>query len=367
MPRSRNWAEEVEDSDIEFLYKEGDYIYCAKEGFTFKVRRTSWPPKRLTPEVCTDPTGFYKHQVRKRHGDKYDLTLTVYTLADNLVKAVCPKHGEFEVYAKYFKSKCGCQLCGYENTGRLAASNTGVFTSRAIAIHGSKYDYSKVSYINSNTPVSIICPQHGEFSQIPYNHLIGKGCRLCGLENSKLSRVLYIEEVLQRFESVHEARYEYSNVVYTGDAHSLLEIICKDHGSFMQSYANHYHNKQGCPECAKEFSARLRSGFMKSADSKDYASLYLIECSSSDEVFFKIGITTKPLKTRFAGPSTMPYDYEVKYLLISGGEHIWNLERLLHYEYKDQKYLPLLEFGGRYECFSEIDVDEYKKLVYTLA
>ena len=41
------------------------------------------------------------------------------------------------------------------------------FIAEAKAIHGDRYDYSKVVYMDANTKVSIICPIHGEFWQIP--------------------------------------------------------------------------------------------------------------------------------------------------------------------------------------------------------
>ena len=37
------------------------------------------------------------------------------------------------------------------------------FIFRALWIHGNKYDYSLVNYINCKTPVKIICPEHGIF------------------------------------------------------------------------------------------------------------------------------------------------------------------------------------------------------------
>lgn len=40
---------------------------------------------------------------------------------------------------------------------------TEQFIEEARAIHGDKYDYSKVEYVNSRTKVCIICPIHGEF------------------------------------------------------------------------------------------------------------------------------------------------------------------------------------------------------------
>ena len=48
-------------------------------------------------------------------------------------------------------------------------SDTFVLQSRNV--HGDKYDYSKVEYINNSTKVCIICPEHGEFWKTPKHHL----------------------------------------------------------------------------------------------------------------------------------------------------------------------------------------------------
>ena len=53
------------------------------------------------------------------------------------------------------------------------------FIKKAKVIHGNKYDYSQVKYINTKTKVLIICPQHGEFLQVSGNHLRGQGCPYC--------------------------------------------------------------------------------------------------------------------------------------------------------------------------------------------
>lgn len=53
------------------------------------------------------------------------------------------------------------------------------FIEKARAIHGDKYDYSKVEYVNNSTKVCIICPVHGEFWQTPSKHIFGKGCPYC--------------------------------------------------------------------------------------------------------------------------------------------------------------------------------------------
>lgn len=38
-------------------------------------------------------------------------------------------------------------------------------------IHGKQFDYSNVNFVDKNTEVTIICKDHGEFQQIPKEHL----------------------------------------------------------------------------------------------------------------------------------------------------------------------------------------------------
>ena len=49
----------------------------------------------------------------------------------------------------------------------------GEFIYEARKVHGDKYDYSRVVYESSVKKVCIICPEHGEFWQVPNNHLFG--------------------------------------------------------------------------------------------------------------------------------------------------------------------------------------------------
>lgn len=53
------------------------------------------------------------------------------------------------------------------------------FIEKAKIIHGDKYDYSLVEYVNKNVKVKIICNIHGQFEQRPSDHLSGCGCPIC--------------------------------------------------------------------------------------------------------------------------------------------------------------------------------------------
>ena len=60
--------------------------------------------------------------------------------------------------------------------------NTQEFIEEAKKMHGDRYDYSKVKYVNTRRKVCIICPEHGEFRQTSSEHLRGQGCPKCAQE-----------------------------------------------------------------------------------------------------------------------------------------------------------------------------------------
>ena len=75
---------------------------------------------------------------------------------------------------------------------------TEEFIRRSREVHGDKYDYSNVTYVNAKTTVEIICKKCGKiFWQFPFNHLKGHGCTYCGLSinngkaNQKLRKKIY--------------------------------------------------------------------------------------------------------------------------------------------------------------------------------
>lgn len=120
------------------------------------------------------------------HGNKYDYSKTEYVNAEKKVCIICPEHGEFWQRPANHLSGKGCPVCGEIKRKAGIKLTTEQFIERAKKIHGDKYDYSKVNYIDTTTKVCIICPEHGEFWQKPYAHLNGHGCPGCA--ESKLER-----------------------------------------------------------------------------------------------------------------------------------------------------------------------------------
>ncbi|MBP3631249.1 MAG: hypothetical protein J6J23_07215, partial [Clostridia bacterium] len=113
------------------------------------------------------------------HGDKYDYSKVEYTDMHNKVCIICPKHGEFyQTPSKHLIGQ-GCRKCGYNENGINNRMTQEEFITRANEVHKNKYDYSKVEYKTSHDKIIIICPKHGEFEQLPYDHLHGHGCPSC--------------------------------------------------------------------------------------------------------------------------------------------------------------------------------------------
>lgn len=135
---------------------------------------------------------------------------------------------------------------------------TEQFVAKAKAIHGDKYDYSKVDYVNNHSKVCIICHEHGEFWQTPKEHLRGSGCIQCGRERMGFKQTLSQEEFIQKAMSVHGDKYDYSKVEYV-NATTPVSIICPRHGVFKQKAYGHLWG-YGCPSCANESHRKLVYG-----------------------------------------------------------------------------------------------------------
>lgn len=247
------------------------------------------------------------------HGHFYGYSLISDVRSHQKVEIVCPTHGVFEQSSSKHMLGQGCVLCHLDST-RLGLSG---FIRKANIKHSSKYDYSLAVYINSITPVRIICPVHGEFEQKPNSHLTGCGCPKCFIDRRWCTQ----QEFVDRSNAIHGYRYDYGKVAYKNMLTKVC-IICKEHGEFCQTPFNHV-NGVGCPLCAK-------SGYKKCKDSCFY--IYV-----GDFVGFGI---TNDFKTRDAQHtlnfSKSNANMSLYKVYESSGENIQKLESLVKQKYKSR-------------------------------
>ncbi len=190
---------------------------------------------------------------------------------------------------------------------------TEEFIKKAREVHGDRYDYSKVEYVNASTKVCIICKEHGEFWQKPSPHTAGHGCAKCASDinaakmrfwteekcreaasrysemkafrieskdaynaamkhgwlkdytwlsykidisqKSKQRHIYSQEEIIERLRSLFGNRYSYEKVEYKA-MKVPITLVCHEkdangveHGEFSMRPDNIFSGKQGCPKC----------------------------------------------------------------------------------------------------------------------
>lgn len=126
------------------------------------------------------------------------------------------------------------------------------FIKKAKQVHGEKYDYSKVEYVNKNTRVCIICPKHGEFWMTPDAHINqAQGCKLCSREKLGKERTKPNEQWIEEVKKIHGGRYSYEKTIYRGYRRKVT-ITCPIHGDFEQLAYDHHQGK-GCPKCRRSW------------------------------------------------------------------------------------------------------------------
>jgi hypothetical protein len=124
------------------------------------------------------------------------------------------------------------------------------FIEKAKAIHGERYDYSNVVYVNTSTKVLLGCPVHGDFLIKPNSHLSqGAGCAKCASTlRGNNNKTTTTDSFIEKARLVHGDKYDYSRIEYVRP-HAKMTIICPVHGAFQQTSVQHTSGKHGCMKC----------------------------------------------------------------------------------------------------------------------
>lgn len=188
----------------------------------------------------------YIIKAKKRHGDFFDYSQSIYSGYKNNIKIICPIHGSFYQKAgdHLTAAKQKCPKC----SGRNKTKND--FIEQAKKIHGNKYNYDSVNYKGSNTKVEILCIKHNHFFYMtPHNHIgtHAQGCPICRYEIMSEKSRFNNDIFIKKSKEVHGDLFIYDKVSYVNNS-TKVEIICKKHGSFFQTPSSHF-SGQGCPVC----------------------------------------------------------------------------------------------------------------------
>lgn len=162
---------------------------------------------------------------------------------------------------------------------------------------------------------------------------------------------LTTEQFVERAKKVHNDQYDYQLVEYeTNKKH--VSIVCPVHGIFDKA-PHHHLNGQGCPTCSRE---RLLGGYTEELfRNKPHIKamqgvLYLVRFDSDDEMFYKIGITSRSVEERFSTASHNRYLITIIAVLHTTLYNAYQFEQEILSEYSHLRYVPQKRFSGWTEC-----------------
>lgn len=283
------------------------------------------------------------------------------------------------------------------------------FIEKAISVHGDRYDYSLVNYVNTKTKVKIRCKTHGVFEQTPNSHTCEKasGCPTCGREKANSKITSNIESFVKKAKGIHGNKYDYSLSQYK-NTYTDLKIKCPIHGVFEQTPHSHLKGR-GCKLCGRKIAADKHyistdkfiqhakkihgdlydygisnykgwknkvdifcrehgvfsqkvgdhingsgcreCGFNRGFDTSEPAILYYLNIVGTN--IFKIGITNYSVEERFRNTDLSKLKI-VKQWLYDKGEDALKIEKFILNHYKDFKYKgEKLLSNGNTELFNK--------------
>ena len=162
--------------------KEKIEIICRKHG-SFWQRPDNYLNKKTDCPKCSQlkreksNTKNIEYFIKKLNDNKIEFTNII---NNRKIELNCKKHGSYvqNIYNTLNGSKCPkCAEINRHKNCKFITTN--IFIERSKKMHGSKYNYDHVKFIDDTTKVRIICPKHGIFEQVPYSHMSGNGCPKC--------------------------------------------------------------------------------------------------------------------------------------------------------------------------------------------
>ena len=253
--------------------------------------------KRISKNKGLDLDEFLK-RVKHRHQDKFKIFKETYTNKRGFIKIECEKHGVLNTRAlQLLESDYGCPKCGEEAIYSKNRVKVDELNSRIFNKFGNKI---KIDYTNQKTlrgKVKAYCTIHGKFSSSIHNILKSNyGCPKCYAEIRGLKQITPFEIFLEKANKKFKNKFKYIKDTYLKGSEKMV-AICPTHGEFKIIPSQHLTQTYGCFQCMLEDNEGEMNKYR--AYSNNPTMLYYVKILKEDKVYFKIGITTKTLKSRF--------------------------------------------------------------------
>lgn len=261
---------------FEYLYNKTEYInsktkvliFCKKHG-DFYTNPTDFLRGHgcykcgllKTAEKRTKPFSLFLKEARKVHGYDYLYFKKTYKNNHSKIKIYCKRcHNIFwQTPLNHLSQKQGCPYCF-----RNFKKTTEQFIAEAKLIHGDRYDYSEVNYINSSVKVKIKCNYcNNIFWQEANSHLQGHNCPYC----TKSEGEIKIEQFFSKRNINFVINKEFNSLI---DKDNLsYDFYLKDYNLLIE-YNGQQHYENSFHKPIHEWHRQLHHDWLKRKYAKDH-------------------------------------------------------------------------------------------------
>jgi hypothetical protein len=183
---------------------------------------------------CASCSGVLKHTIEEAFEafQKLDLTLvaTEYKNAHTPMPYICNKHPEdgiqYGSLTSIFAGQISCKKCRYEKT---ANSQKRSFKEVQQIFNNANLELVDTEYVNSNTPLKYICPNHKELGvqQTTVSSILGNnisGCPTCAHERVGNNKRMPDDDIIKLFDN-----YGFDVVEIIKEKNTKVKCICRKH------------------------------------------------------------------------------------------------------------------------------------------
>lgn len=154
---------------------------------------------------------------------------------------------------------------------------------------------------------------------------------------------------------------DYSFCEYTDNNHKV-HLVCKLHDyHYTQRPSHHTAGVQGCAHCMTQTIMYTRENIESHKEflSKVEGILYVLKLSKDEEIFYKVGITSKSRVEYRINQLRQSYNVSVLYTEEKDIVSAFELEQKFLKEFKSYQYTPKVKFTGYTECLTINPLDAY--------
>jgi hypothetical protein len=204
--------------------------------------------KKLTQEE-------FLEKVKRCNNNDIDYSNFVYNGNNKPSKCKCNVCGhEWEPVPMSLFTGHGCPKCAIEYKARKLSKPRDKAIEDFKKVHGDRYIYDNINYINKKEEIEVICRIHGPFNIKPFMHLNGHGCKKCAKSGIKLSQEEFEQKVNEKLPTIDLSEFEYVNCT------TPSKCKCKTCGyEWEASYVMLINSSIGCPSCALKSRVKKRT------------------------------------------------------------------------------------------------------------